>query len=64
MDWSAASQAARDAACDNMEAVPDAAAHAPGPPFPAAAADHFTVIEILRRPDGALPRVAAELSRR
>ncbi|MCX7371090.1 MAG: alpha/beta hydrolase [Alphaproteobacteria bacterium] len=40
-----------------------AAAHAPGPLIPVAAADHFTVIETLRRPDGALLRAAAELLR-
>jgi arylformamidase len=40
-----------------------AAAHAPGPLIPVAAADHFTVLETLRRPDGALLRAAAELLR-
>jgi len=40
-----------------------AAAHAPGPLLPVAAANHFTILEALRRPDGALLRAAAELLR-
>ncbi|NCY24930.1 MAG: alpha/beta hydrolase [Alphaproteobacteria bacterium] len=40
-----------------------AAAHAPGPLLPVAAANHFTILEALRRPGGALLRAAAELLR-
>lgn len=40
-----------------------AQAHAPGPLVPVPAANHFTILEALRRPDGALLRVAAELLR-
>jgi arylformamidase len=37
------------------------AAHAPGPLLPIAGADHFTVLEELRRPDGKLVRAALDL---
>jgi acetyl esterase/lipase len=40
-----------------------AEAQAPGPLLPIPGADHFRVLEALRRPDGALLRVAAELLR-
>jgi arylformamidase len=38
-----------------------AAAGAPGPLVPISGADHFTILEELRRPDGALVRAAREL---
>jgi arylformamidase len=38
-----------------------AAAHAPGPLIPIAGADHFTVLEELRRPDGVLVRAVLAL---
>lgn len=38
-----------------------AAAHAPGPLIPVAGADHFTILEELRRPDGALVAAARQL---
>ncbi|MBS7791082.1 alpha/beta hydrolase [Roseococcus sp. SDR] len=38
-------------------------AQAPGPLWPIPGADHFRVLEALRRPDGALLRLAAELLR-
>lgn len=38
-----------------------AAAHVPGPLIPIAGADHFTILEELRRPDGALVKAACEL---
>jgi acetyl esterase/lipase len=38
-----------------------AAAHAPGPLLPVPGADHFTILDALRREDGALLRVAASL---
>jgi arylformamidase len=41
-----------------------AAAHAPGPLIPVAGADHFTVLEELRRHDGALVRAARALVER
>ncbi len=37
------------------------AAHAPGPLIPIAGADHFTILEDLRRPDGKLARAAMKL---
>jgi arylformamidase len=37
------------------------AAHAPGPLLPIAGADHFTILEELRRPDGKLVRAALDL---
>ena len=37
------------------------AAHAPGPLLPIAGADHFTVLEELHRPTGALVRAAQRL---
>ena len=37
------------------------AAHAPGPLLPIAGADHFTILEELRRPGGALVRAAQRL---
>jgi arylformamidase len=37
------------------------AAHAPGPLIPIAGADHFTILEELRRPDGMLVRAALDL---
>jgi arylformamidase len=37
------------------------AAHAPGPLIPIAGADHFTILEELRRPDGKLVRAALDL---
>jgi arylformamidase len=37
------------------------AAHTPGPLVPIAGADHFTILEELRRPDGQLVRVARRL---
>ena len=37
------------------------AAHAPGPLLPIAGADHFTILEELRRPKGALVRAAQRL---
>ena len=37
------------------------AAHAPGPLLPIAGADHFTILEELRRPDGQLVRAARRL---
>jgi len=37
------------------------AAHAPGPLLPVAGADHFTILEELRRPDGELVRAAKRL---
>jgi acetyl esterase/lipase len=40
-----------------------AAAHAPGDLLPVPQADHFRVMEELRRPDGMLTRAAAELMR-
>lgn len=40
-----------------------AAAQAPGPLWPVPGADHFRVLEALRRPDGVLLRVAAEMLR-
>ncbi len=40
-----------------------AGCHAPGPLVPVAAANHFTILESLRRPGGSLLRVAAELLR-
>jgi hypothetical protein len=40
-----------------------AAAQGPGPLWPVPGADHFRVLEALRRPDGALLRLAAELLR-
>jgi hypothetical protein len=40
-----------------------AEAQAPGPLWPVPGADHFRVLEALRRPDGALLRLAAELLR-
>ena len=36
------------------------AAHAPGPLIPILGADHFTILEELRRPDGRLVRAALE----
>lgn len=39
-----------------------AAAHAPGPLIPIAGADHFTILEELRRSDGALVRAARALA--
>lgn len=39
------------------------AAQAPGPLWPVPGADHFRVLEALRRPDGLLLRVAAEMLR-
>ena len=38
-----------------------AAAHTPGPLLPIAGADHFTILEELRRPDGQLVRAARRL---
>ena len=38
-----------------------AAAHAPGPLVPVAGANHFTILEALRRPDGVLVRQAIDL---
>jgi hypothetical protein len=38
-----------------------AAAHAPGPLLPIAGADHFTILEQLRRPGGELVRAAQRL---
>jgi arylformamidase len=38
-----------------------AAANAPGPLLPIASADHFTILEELRRPDGKLVRAALDL---
>lgn len=38
-----------------------AAAHAPGPLIPIAGADHFTILDALRRPDGELTRAALAL---
>ncbi len=38
-----------------------AAAHAPGALLPIAGADHFTILNDLRSPDGALPRMAEAL---
>ncbi len=38
-----------------------AAAHAPGPLLPIAGANHFTILEELRRPDGKLVRAALDL---
>jgi arylformamidase len=38
-----------------------AAAHTPGPLLPIAGADHFTILEELRRPDGQLVRAALRL---
>ncbi len=38
-----------------------AAAHTPGPLLPFAGADHFTILEELRRPDGQLVRAALRL---
>jgi arylformamidase len=38
-----------------------AAAHAPGPLVPVAGADHFSILEGLRRPDGELVRAARRL---
>ena len=40
-----------------------AAAHCPGPLLPVAGADHFTILDALRRPDGELVRVALDLMR-
>jgi hypothetical protein len=37
------------------------AAHAPGPLLPIAGADHFTILEELRRPNGQLVRAARHL---
>jgi hypothetical protein len=37
------------------------AAHAPGPLLPIAGADHFSILEQLRRPNGQLVRVAQRL---
>ncbi|WP_174502581.1 alpha/beta hydrolase [Acidiphilium sp. C61] len=38
-----------------------AASHAPGPLVPVAGADHFTILDALRRPDGELTRTALGL---
>ncbi len=38
-----------------------AAHHAPGPLLPVAGANHFTILDALRRPGGALLRIAVEL---
>lgn len=38
-----------------------AEAHAPGPLIPVAGANHFTILDALRRPGGSLLRVAADL---
>jgi arylformamidase len=38
------------------------AAHAPGPLVPIEGADHFTILEELRRPQGKLVRAAVELA--
>jgi arylformamidase len=37
------------------------ATHAPGPLIPISGADHFTILEELRRPDGRLVRAVAGL---
>ena len=46
----------------NLHAV-RSAAHLPGPLIPAPGADHFTIVEELRRPDGLLVRAALETFR-